>query len=401
MEDRKREEILIEEDEIDLYELWQRIWNRRTFIATLFLLITGGTALISFLMTPIYRSEAMIMPVSKQPSSGMAQLASQFLGVPIGESDLSSKVMAVLKSRTIRERVVDKLKLHEKILEEKPEKRDPKVVATEKLEDMVSISSDKKTGAITIGVEYKDPKLAKAIGDAYIEELQKILSEKSLTISKVNRMSIERQVKQAEEELKRALEELASFQKKEKVFVPEEQLKGTLDLYASLLSQKITLQTELSRLQAVLSPSSPQILSLKEQLKAIEDQLSKIEKSAGISAIPGLEEVPEKMSEYTQIFLKVKGLQAKYETLLKLYEQAKFEEQKENIYVEVIDPPSLPDIPVKPKKRLMVAVAGVSSLFLGIFLALFLDWVKEAKRRHSLKEGSLEREIETVQSAKE
>ncbi|HIC97385.1 MAG TPA: hypothetical protein EYP11_03180, partial [Aquificaceae bacterium] len=88
-----------------------------------------------------------------------------------------------------------------------------------------------------------------------------------------------------------------------------------------------------------------------------------------------------KMAEYTNLYIKVKGLQAKYETLPKLYEEARIEEQRENLYVEVIDPPSLPDVPVKPKRTLIVAVAAVSSLFLGIFLAFFFVWLEGVKSR--------------------
>jgi len=99
-----------------------------------------------------------------------------------------------------------------------------------------------------------------------------------------------------------------------------------------------------------------------------------------MSAVPSLKATPEKMMGYTEILLKVRSLQSKYETLLKLYEQAKMEEHREFIYVEVIDPPSLPDTPVKPKIGLMVAVAAVSFLFLGVFTALFLDWLESVRR---------------------
>ncbi len=383
MEERKREDIPVEEDEIDLYELWQRLWKRRKFIAGLSLFSVIASAVISFLMTPIYRSEATLMPVSNQPISGLAELASQFLGVPAGESDISSKIMAVLKSRTIKERVIKRLNLVDVLLEERPEDRDPLTAAVEELEDMVGVSSDRKTGAINLSVDFKDPQVAKKIAQAYIEELQAILEEKALTIAKVNRIFLEKQLQETEEELKQGLDRLATFQKREKVIVPQEQVKGVLELYAELLSQKVALQVELRKLESILSPSSPQLKALKEQLKAINTQLARIENSAGLSAIPSLETAPEKISNYTKIFIKVKGLQAKYETLLKLYEQARLDEQKERIYVEIIDPPSLPDLPVKPKKKLIVAVAGVSSLFLGMFLALFLEWLEETKRKRT------------------
>lgn len=380
--EEKRDLPPIEEEEIDLYELWQRLKKRGRLILGVFLSGVILSAVVSFLMTPVYRSEALLLPVSNQPSIGIAQLASEFLGIQAGGGDLSSKIMAVLKSRTIKERVVRKLNLVDVLLDEKPEDRDPLNAAVDVLGKMVGVSSDRKTGAITLRVDYKDPEMAAKIAGAYIEELRKILEEKALTVAKANRIFLEKQLVETENELKDKLRLLASFQRKEKVIVPEEQVKGSIELYSELVSRKIALQVKLRELESVLSPSSPQILALKEQIKAIDRQLYEIENSAGNSAIPSLGSAPEKISRYTSIYIKVKGLQAKYETLLKLYEQARMEEQKNRIYVEVIDPPSVPDVPAKPKKKLIVAVAGVSSLFLGVFLALFLDWVESARSRY-------------------
>jgi len=383
MEKDKRQEILIEEDEIDLYELWLKLKKRWKIVLGTFLTLTIFAGILGFIMPPIYRAETTIIPVSSTPASDLSQLASQFLGLPTGGEDISSKILAILKSRTIRDRVIEDLNLIPVLVEEKPKERDPKIVANELLEDMVSISKDRKTGTISIKVEYKDPKTAKKIAEAYINELQKILEEKALTVAKVNRIFLERQLINTERELKQALDKLVNFQKNAGVIVPREQVKGAFELYSELLSRKIALQVELRKLESVLSPSSPRILALKEQLRAIEKQLSGFENSeSSLSALPSMKVAPELMAKYTQIYIKVKGLQAKYETLLKMYEKAKLEEQKENIYVEVIDPPYVSDIPVKPKKKLMVAVAGVSGIFLGIFLALFVEWISEVKKRH-------------------
>jgi len=166
------------------------------------------------------------------------------------------------------------------------------------------------------------------------------------------------------------------------VIIPEDQVRGTLELYAELLSRKITLQIELRKLESVLSPDSTRINYIKEQIKAIEAQLSRIENSAeGLSVMPALEAAPDKISGYTELLLRVRSLQTKYETLRKLYEQARLEEQKEFIYVEVIDPPSLPDVPAKPKRGLIVAVSAVSALFAGVFLALLVEWIETARER--------------------
>ena len=54
-----------------------------------------------------------------------------------------------------------------------------------------------------------------------------------------------------------------------------------------------------------------------------------------------------------------------------------------NFIFKVIDPPQIPDKHYKPKRRLIVAVAGISSLFLGIFLAFFAEYVHNVRQRSS------------------
>ncbi|HHJ64590.1 MAG TPA: hypothetical protein ENJ61_06745 [Aquifex aeolicus] len=381
MEDRERKP-LQEEEEIDLYELWLRLVRRKRLIGGVFLAGVLTALAVSFILKPVYRSEASLLPVASQPTTGLSELAGQFLGIQLSKEGPSAKILALLKSRTLRERVVDKLELVNVLVKDPPPERDARTVAVEILKKMISVTKDRKTGVIKLSVEHEDPALARRIGEALIEELRKALREKALTVARANRVFLEAQLKETEEELKRELRELARFQRREKIIVPEEQLKGTLELYAELLSKKVALQIELRKLEGVLSPDSSRIDYLRRQIEAIDNQLARIENSAeGFSAVPGLENAPEKMAGYTEVLLKVRSLQAKYETLRKLYEQARLEEQREFIYVEIIDPPSEPDVPVKPKRALIVAVAGLSSLMLGIFLALFADWLSAVRER--------------------
>jgi uncharacterized protein involved in exopolysaccharide biosynthesis len=60
-------------------------------------------------------------------------------------------------------------------------------------------------------------------------------------------------------------------------------------------------------------------------------------------------------------------------------------EVKENFAFKIIDPPrSLPE-KVKPKRVQMIALSFVVSLFMGIFLSFFLEYIERARtNRESL-----------------
>jgi len=80
--------------------------------------------------------------------------------------------------------------------------------------------------------------------------------------------------------------------------------------------------------------------------------------------------------------------------LSKNYEKALFKNsydlKNNNLFIlNVIEKPLSLDEPVKPKKKLIIALSGISSLFIGVFLAFFLEWlnsVKESSRFCSAKE---------------
>ena len=64
-------------------------------------------------------------------------------------------------------------------------------------------------------------------------------------------------------------------------------------------------------------------------------------------------------------------------------EIAELEIRLENLKgFEISVDPAIPEKPSKPKKKLILAVSAVSGLFLGVFLAFFLEWIENAGRRH-------------------
>ena len=54
---------------------------------------------------------------------------------------------------------------------------------------------------------------------------------------------------------------------------------------------------------------------------------------------------------------------------------------KHHLYAKsrVLTKPYVPSVPFKPNKKLIVAVAGISALFFGVFLAFFLEFIKKTR----------------------
>jgi len=379
-----------DEDVIDLYELWQTIWMKRKFIFIFCSIAVVLTAIISLIMTPMYRSTTTVLPISSKPSmmGGMSDLAA-LAGLSMGGGDDTTKIMAVLNSRTIKEQVITEQELIKEIFEEdRPEDRNPMLWAIEEFEDMVSISSDKKTTLISISIEDENPERAMRIADSYVRSLKDILNSKSLSVSKIKRDFLEKQLVKAEKRMKKGQRRMVAFQKRTKLIDPGKQASGTFKFYSELVSKKTELEVKYQTMEAALATGSPMLKSLKRQLSIINKKISHLEGDGPerASAVPTLAGAPEKMSQYADRYRDIQISGTIYKTLVQMYEQAKLEEAREGIFIQVIDQPVVADKRFKPKRALMVLVAAFTSGFLAVFIIFFMEWINTIKEEKGLKQ---------------
>ena len=68
-----------------------------------------------------------------------------------------------------------------------------------------------------------------------------------------------------------------------------------------------------------------------------------------------------------------------YSLIAQQIETAMLAEAKENFAFKVLDPPKIPDTKIKPKRKLMVMMSFIVSLFLGIMIAFFKEYVEKTK----------------------
>ena len=51
-----------EDDTIDLYELWNTLWNRKGLVIAVTVIAALGSVVYALLQTPIYKAEALLLP---------------------------------------------------------------------------------------------------------------------------------------------------------------------------------------------------------------------------------------------------------------------------------------------------------------------------------------------------
>ncbi len=191
------------EDEINLLEYWNVICRRKWMLIILFTVSVAATMVISLQLPKYYKSEAVIV-ANTSDSGGLAAalssipLAGAFAGA-VGIQTPADKIMVFLKSRTIAEKVVKKFDLLSVFYEDEwdatrgvwknPDDPPRLEDAVKYLRKNVADFSKNKEGAITVEVEWKDPKLAADMANYYVFALTEFMNDKSvnMTIQVVDR----------------------------------------------------------------------------------------------------------------------------------------------------------------------------------------------------------------------
>jgi uncharacterized protein involved in exopolysaccharide biosynthesis len=209
---------MIEEDEIDLLELWNVIWQGKWLIMGFTIFCTLITVFVTLYVLPVtYKSEAVLMPTASQ--SGMGKLAGLLGNIPLPfdlpEGKKNDNILTFLTSRNLKQRLIEKYNLlpilYKDIWNEQKqtwEIDDPedkpsvvKAIQEELLDDIYQVSQNKKTNLITISWESEDPKFAALMLERIINELQHYLDNEYESDAKREREFVEKQLEKATEEL--------------------------------------------------------------------------------------------------------------------------------------------------------------------------------------------------------
>jgi uncharacterized protein involved in exopolysaccharide biosynthesis len=187
----------LHDDEINLLEYWNVIWRRKYLLIALFIAFVTITMLVSFQLPKFYKSETLIITTGPESGGlGAALSALPFAGALGGISSMQTpadKIMVILKSRTIADAVINKFDLM-KIFYDKdwdftkgtwknPDKHPLVEDAVKKLTTDIAKFNKSKEGAISVSVEWKDPRLAADIANYYITALTAVLNEKAINVT--------------------------------------------------------------------------------------------------------------------------------------------------------------------------------------------------------------------------
>ena len=181
------------DDRIDLLELVRVVWARKGLALGIVLGFVLLAVLYAYVATPWYRAEILLAPSDRKLAGS---LASQFgglasiAGLDVGQTDAAQPV-AILRSKGFAGAFIRKHGLTPVLLADRMDDatdgaldiRDAVFVFTRRV---CKVAEDKRTGLVTVTIEWTDPAVAAQWARWYVDLLNETMRERALTESKTN-----------------------------------------------------------------------------------------------------------------------------------------------------------------------------------------------------------------------
>ena len=381
--DTKQLALEIEDDEIGLIDLLKAIYKNRKLIIMITLVTTLFGVVFALLQPKKYKSDMTFVEQKSSSSSSLLFSPVPFgLGSGIGSGEgEGSSLTTVMESRKFRDKVAEKLKLREYILEiskrdeEDHSKLDRQDVANW-LGRAVLVSQDAKTGVYKVTVELEDKGMATKIANAYYYTLDDYLKNDKLDKSKVSRQYLEKQVLTIEKELNEKREVLKVYEEEYNSVDIDTDAKAVSEIVAKIKVDILSTESELAVAQSVYGEESVDIITLEAKLGELKKQLSNLEKGTGTVKFIPLNDIPKIKYELEKLKQEIDATGEVYKVMKVLLEQAKISEINEQSVIELIDEAVIPKISSSTNPKLIIVISMVLGMFMGVFITFVKEFAK-------------------------
>jgi uncharacterized protein involved in exopolysaccharide biosynthesis len=179
-------------EDFDLRALWSVVVLHWKLILFCTLLFAGAGVAYALLATEKFTAQVVLIPAKSNNTRG---LLSQFgglaslAGITLGSDD-HTEPLAMLRSKSLTREFIRERNLVEVLLES----RYPRFKGEKRLSQAVdyfdrrvkSVSEDRKTGLVTVTIEWKDPVVAAEWANALVERLNERMRQRALDESTKN-----------------------------------------------------------------------------------------------------------------------------------------------------------------------------------------------------------------------
>jgi capsular polysaccharide transport system permease protein len=238
---------------------------------------------------------------------------------------------------------------------------------------MVSIQHDQVSSILTVTVRAFSAEEAHKINQQLLEMSEALINQLNERARQDMIRFAANEVAEAEKKAKEAALALARYRDEKGVIDPEKQSAIPLQQVAKLQDELIAAKAQLAQLQ-LLTKENPQIPVLRQRIQMLESEIA-IE-SARVAGMSG-RSLASKAVEFQRLTLEKEFADKQLATALVSLEQARSEAQRQQLYLERIAQPSLPDAAMEPRRLRSILAVFVLGLIAWGVLSMLIAGIKE------------------------
>ncbi len=216
------------------------------------------------------------------------------------------------------------------------------------LQRAVTTEQIEKTNIIKITAVHTDPemvaRIANKVAESYINHDAKEKSEQARKV----RIFVEEQLSEVTKRLQGAEERLKEFKEKEAV----------TGIALSIQKEINDREAERRNLTKLFTENYPDVIKIDEQIKSLKDELRTL---------------PEGELEFARLMREVEVNEKSYRGLKGRLDEARIAEAEGVEDVKIVNSATVPTQPIKPNKRLNIAVGSLVGLVMGFFLSFVVE----------------------------
>jgi capsule polysaccharide export protein KpsE/RkpR len=379
------------------------LWQHRRILARVTLISFVMSLGIAFLIPKEYKATASIMPPDQQGSGtmmlaalmgrggggGLGALGSLASGL-LGGHTTTALFINLLQSGTVHGHLIDRFDLqhvyHTRY----------RFTTAKRLARRTKISDDKKSGVITIEVEDTDPVRARDLAQAYLDELNKLVSQTSTSAAHQERIFIEKRLHAVQDDLEHAQLELSAFSSKNSTVDIKEQTRAMVEAGARIQGELLVEQSGLQSLRQIYGDSNVRLKETQARIASLQRDLAQMTGSSAPLPVarfdaggasptsddkgtlyPPLRQLPRLAVPYADLYRRVKVQETVFELLTQQYEIARIEEAKDTPVIGIIDSPGIPEKKSFPPRLILTLLLTFLSVATTAALILMREgWSK-------------------------
>ncbi len=222
--------VYVEDDEIDLHALWDIILRRRWLILLVLSASLLGTALATYLTTPIYRATTTLQ-INKETAKIFQYQDVSPVETDFYDQDFLQTQYELLQSRTLTKRVIDQLSLYSNpdfipvqqdisirkllglVVDSKADMNDPERFVDKFLKDLV-VEPVKRSRLVRIHYNSANPQLAATISRTVAESFINLNLERRFDASSYAKNFISDRIREVKSRLEESERKLVGYARK-------------------------------------------------------------------------------------------------------------------------------------------------------------------------------------------